>query len=219
MPNGPICATVYIWYPYSNDNPRGIGHASMYIGNYQVGSRFELSLDMSPTNPLRRDKSEVEVSVNQRFGSVYYNDNYVSWYPEGRVNVFKTVEDSRSALGLYEDYRVQKSTPHVTYNLYGLDVTAMRGQWRKDRDKVDSHFKFYGKNCSTMVARVMRAGGADKHLGGNLASAWFAHNAIWTPHKVARFCNHLRPNHAEKSKAGNCPAKRDHVLLSLIGMR
>ena len=214
MPKGPVCGTVYVWYPDDGH----IGHAAMYIGNYAVGRKFELSLDADPRNALHVAPSALEASYITQFGGPHYNDNYVSWWPDdGGADLINPNTDAAPMLGLYRDVEAEESEPHVTYTLYGLDVTAMRAQWRKDRDKAGAHYKLYGKNCSSIVARVMRAGGAHKHLG-KLASAWFAHNAIWTPHKVARFCNHLRPDHAVKVKAGNCPEKAGK-LMSVIGLR
>jgi hypothetical protein len=45
-----------------------------------------------------------------------------------------------------------------------------RCSWRHDRP--------YQKNCSTIVARVLRA-------GGYRAGIWYDHSTIWTPLKIA----------------------------------
>ena len=210
MPKGPVSASVYIWYPTDGK----VGHASMYIGNYEVGKKFELALD--PNHPNHIMPNAVEQLWGKGFDSVAYNQNYVSWWPDDEKEFLETAAEPMD--GLYDDVDSEESEPHIIYKLYGLDVTKMRQEWEKMRKSVGKGAKYnlLRKNCSGMVAKVMRAGGAAKHLG-KLEATWFTHNAIWTPHKVARWCNHMRPNYAEKNKAANCPEKTGWVTA--VGMR
>lgn len=209
MPNGPISCSVYIWYP---DNGH-IGHAALYIGNYEVGLKFEMSLD--PQSPDYVMPSADEINFN--FGGVHFNDNYVSWWPDNGADLLNPNDASKKMSGLYKDVAAEGSPPHVTYDLYGLDVEKMRIKWHSARDKAGSHYKLYRKNCSDMVMRILKAGGATSKLNP-VKAAWFGHNAITTPKKVAQLCNELRPDYAVKRRAGNCPPK-DSKLMTIVGLR
>jgi len=209
MPQGLPSATIFIWYPHGDC----VGHASMYIGNYEVGKRFELSFD--PNSPTGLMPNALETSMGA--DNVHYNTNYVSWWPEGDGSLTNRLTAAPMP-GVYKDVAAEGSEPHVVYELYGLNVAAMRECWHKTRDKPDASYQLIRKNCSGIVARVLNAGGANKKLN-MLTRMWFSHRAIWTPKRVAMVCNELRNKDlAIKSKAGNCPPK-DSKLMGVLGMR
>jgi hypothetical protein len=211
--DGVPTARVFIWYPDGGH----IGHAAMYIGNYEVGKNFELSLD--PESPHHVLPSALERRVG--FQGVHYNDNYVSWWPDdGGAGVTSPKAGADPMLGLYKDVEAEHSEPHVVYDIYGLDVSAMRTAWRAARDKQGAHYQLYRKNCSDLVLRILVAGRALSKLSA-LTAAWFGHNALTTPKKVAQLCNELRDaGWALKTKAGNCPSKADcGKLMVIAGLR
>lgn len=211
MPNGQPAARVFIWYPDLEEER--VGHAAMYIGNYEVGKKFEQSLD--PNSPHYVMPNALE----RRFGfqGVHYNDNYVSWWPDGSGTVTGR-DGSEPKLGLYADVQAEHSQPHVVYDIHGLNVGSMRAKWHETRDKPGASYQLVRKNCAGIVMRVLESGGALK-LIGKLSSAWFGHRLYWTPKRVAQVCNQLRDKgYATKTKAGNCPGK-DSKFLAALGMR
>lgn len=212
--SGPVSGRVYIWYPEGFDK---IGHASMYIGNYEVGKKFELSID-----PGNDELYWAPKKIEKRFGieRIHFNDNYVSWWPDDDgANVIQPQGPSQPKLGLYEDIEEEESEPHVVYDVYGLDISAMRKCWREARDKRGSHYQLYRKNCSDLVMRVLRAGGASSRIGG-ISGIYHSRNFITAPKDVAVVCDKLKKaGWANKQKAGNCPSKKGNVLAVVLGMR
>src|ERR1700722_1471278 len=59
-------------------------------------------------------------------------------------------------------------------------VREMQGKWNSIRTKENAHYRFLFKNCSTIVARVLRAGGYSANL-------WRDHSMLWTPNKIKEF--------------------------------
>lgn len=202
MVNGPISGTVYIWYPKDDR----VGHASMYIGDIDIGSKFDQFV--GPNMP-----GLVQGVTHQM------NDNYVSWWPGDGADVKNWTTNSEPMNELQEDVNAEgDELAHVKYTLYGLDKTKMRVKWHSIRGKQNSHYKLHIKNCSTIVARVLRAGGASELAGAK--SIWFAHNVIWTPKKVAALCNLLRDRGYATKEKWECPVKDDvPKLYRFFGMR
>jgi hypothetical protein len=98
---------------------------------------------------------------------------YVSWWPEGGANL---IEKKDAQPNDYNgDIEQEGGRAHVRYELYNLDVTAMKVEWDTIRTKASAHYQFLTKNCSTIVARVMRAGGAADRIS-LLRAASYAHN-------------------------------------------
>jgi hypothetical protein len=65
--------------------------------------------------------------------------------------------------------------------LGALDQLKMQAAWNAIRDKPDAHYRLMRKNCSTIAARVIRAGMGTKQL---VLSPLLTHKAWWTPHDV-----------------------------------
>jgi hypothetical protein len=223
MPQGQPTARVFIWYPHKdNYDDTHVGHASMYIGNYEVGLSFELSLD--PNSPDHVMTSALE--RNYGLAGIHYNDNYVSWWPGGGGRSFQRVPANNGKFqnGLWSDCDEEESEPHVVYDLYGLNVAAMRACWKETREKPGASYQFVRKSCATIVMRVLEAGGALTKIG-KLNNLWFGNRLYWTPKRVAQVCNQLRDKDlAVKTKAGNCPHKGDNVqlpgfVIQALGMR
>jgi hypothetical protein len=201
MVDGPVSGTVYIWYPKDGR----VGHASMYIGDIDIGSKFDQFI------------GQVQPASFVQGVTHHMNDNYVSWWPDDDKDLLTTKSEPMNELQDDVDSEGHEQA-HVKYTLYGLDKTKMRAKWHSIRGKQDSHYKLHIKNCSTIVARVLRAGGASELAGAK--SIWFAHNMIWTPKKVAGLCNVLRDKGYATKDRWNCPMKNDvSKLYRFFGMR
>jgi len=139
-------------------HPGGVGHASMHIG-----------------------------PDAERDGTV----NYVSWWPAGEARARDLAPGrmfSSYVCTMNEDAENEGGRPHVSFMLYDLDVPAMSREWSLTKGKHGSHYRAMRKNCSTIVARVLRAGGASTWAAKGFLPSWDAHRAWWTPKLVAQFC-------------------------------
>jgi hypothetical protein len=209
MPQGNPTARVFIWYPH-RDFQTYCGHASLYIGNYEVGKNFELALDPNAPDFVRVEERDPGLGE----AGVYYNDNYVSWWPKGQGSPTERCL-ARPQLGLYKDVKAEHCEPHIIYDLYGLNVGAMKACWRETRGKLGATYQFMRKNCATIVLKVLEAGGALNKIG-KLDSLWFGNRLYWTPKRVAQICDKLRDKDlAVKDKARHCPAKGDFLPSAL----
>jgi len=151
-------ATVFIW----NNNKIGgghdvTGHAAMNITDIWVDS----------------------ASDNGK--------NYVSWWPsDNKKEVFghgKGVKFGVEAANFLEDIKDEEgyAPDHVIrIDNKSLDTQAMLSKWSEIRNKEKAHYRFYRKNCSTIVARVLRD-------GTKSGSGWYRHSTLWTPLKAKRF--------------------------------
>jgi hypothetical protein len=208
MPEGNPTARVFIWYPHIDRkrDDKCIGHASLYIGNYEVGKNFQLSLDPEAPGGVVPTALDRNLGMN----GVHHNDNYVSWWPKG--NFAGPVQPKLAAPcpGLYRDVNEEGSEPHDVYDVFGLNVCAMRACWKQTCDP-DAHYQFVRKSCATIVAKVLEAGGALDKLD-TLDNLWYGMLLYWTPKRVAQICDRLRDKDlAIKTKAGNCPKKGEDL--------
>lgn len=95
----------------------------------------------------------------------------------------------------------------------------MKQSWDEISGKINANYQFLYKNCSTIVARVMRAGGADKKLNPIQALS-YAHNLYWTPKDIAQFCQQLvNGGSGTKHKHSSCPTKKESKFARAIGLR
>ena len=142
---------------------------------------------------------------------------YVSWWPNATAGF--TDKHPSAPKDLNGDIAAEGARAHVRYELYNLDVTAMKAEWDSIRTKPNAHYQLLAKNCSTIVARVMREGGAADKLS-LLKAASYAHNLYWTPKNVAEFCDQLvSAGYGTKFKDHHCPTKRDNKAFVLFGLR
>ncbi|MCX9439507.1 MARTX multifunctional-autoprocessing repeats-in-toxin holotoxin RtxA [Vibrio cholerae] len=68
-------------------------------------------------------------------------------------------------------------------NLEGLDVAAMQAEWHHLSNDPDARYQLLTKNCSSTVAKVLKAGGADKLIG----HTWLPKFGVWTPTELFNF--------------------------------
>jgi hypothetical protein len=146
---------------------------------------------------------------------------YVSWWPhlddDDVAGLTDTIISDPKTYD--EDVEAEGGTPHVVYAINHLNINTMKALWDGIRTKPQAHYRLLPKNCSTIVARVLRAGGAGRHLNA-IKELSYAHNAYWTPKNVAQFCNQLRDaGEAVKTKSAGCPTKGGSKLMVFLGLR
>lgn len=185
-----MTTTAKVYIWYPNDGM--VGHASMHIG----------------------------AQVN-----AHGTNWYVSWWPDdgtmaaGGAGPTVTCSAQPRTFAYDKSDDGEGSKPHVIYKLTGLDIAAMKAEWDGTKNKANAHYRFLPKNCSTIVARILRAGGADKMLSA-AARLSYAHNVYWTPKNVAQFCNQLcDAGNGTKHKNPSCPGKLNSVGAVLLGLR
>ncbi|WP_084720279.1 MARTX multifunctional-autoprocessing repeats-in-toxin holotoxin RtxA [Vibrio neptunius] len=80
-------------------------------------------------------------------------------------------------------------------NLEGLDVAAMQAEWNRLSHDPDARYQLLTKNCSSTVAKVLKAGGADKLIG----HTWRPKFGVWTPTELFNFGQALQEAQLEIS--------------------
>ncbi|MDC9593659.1 MARTX multifunctional-autoprocessing repeats-in-toxin holotoxin RtxA [Xenorhabdus sp. IM139775] len=73
-------------------------------------------------------------------------------------------------------------------NLAGLDTAAMQAEWHKISQNPDARYQLLTDNCSSIVARVLKAGGADNVIGHTWRPKW----GIWTPTELFNYAQTLQ---------------------------
>ncbi|PHM48203.1 MARTX multifunctional-autoprocessing repeats-in-toxin holotoxin RtxA [Xenorhabdus miraniensis] len=79
-------------------------------------------------------------------------------------------------------------------NLAGLDAAAMQAEWHKISQNPDARYQLLTDNCSSTVAKVLKAGGADKVIG----HTWRPKFGVWTPTELFNFAQALQEAQVEK---------------------
>ncbi len=138
-------------------------------------------------------------------------ESYVSWWPaEGQQHGLRLLRADSQQKTYFDDQDEEGGLYHVKYDLYGLDVYAMQEMWEAIRDKEESHYKFIDKNCSTIVSRILKTGGAHRFIPFELRFMLVKLNVVWKPKDIATWCDHMvRAGRGEKIKSPNCPQKRN----------
>lgn len=106
--------------------------------------------------------------------------DYVSWWPTHTEdeNTKGGYRIGRSTPNFFDDLMSEQGyVPDYIIRLTGMDVEKTRGAWNEIRTKAKAHYRFKVKNCSTIVARVLRA-------GSKSGSGWKRHCSIWAPSRV-----------------------------------
>jgi hypothetical protein len=109
--------------------------------------------------------------------------DWVSWWPGEN----STGKRKGTAYKQFEaDLQKEKYAPDHILRLRGLNEAQMQKEWRAIRTKENAHYLLNVKNCSTIVARVLRAGSSwtDRNV-------FRAHSALWTPLQAKRFAINL----------------------------
>jgi hypothetical protein len=128
--------------------------------------------------------------------SMQVDQTYISWWPErpGQVpskihrNVYAShpFRDRRFA----EDVAAERQQPDHVVRIDGLDEHAIKDWWQSfglTRDGVLYQGPLLSwdtlkRNCSSVVATGLRAGGGDRYASWN--TSW---NVVWTPADVLQY--------------------------------
>ncbi|ENM3733624.1 MARTX multifunctional-autoprocessing repeats-in-toxin holotoxin RtxA [Vibrio cholerae] len=92
-------------------------------------------------------------------------------------------------------------------NLEGLDVAAMQAEWNRLSNDPDARYQLLTKNCSSTVAKVLKAGGADKLIG----HTWRPKFGVWTPTELFNFGQALQEAQLEIAAK-----KQSHQVADLL---
>ncbi|MCP9268020.1 MARTX multifunctional-autoprocessing repeats-in-toxin holotoxin RtxA [Xenorhabdus sp. XENO-1] len=79
-------------------------------------------------------------------------------------------------------------------NLAGLDAAAMQAEWNKISQNPDARYQILNGNCSSIVAKVLKAGGSDKVIG----HTWRPNFGIWTPTELFNYAQKLQEAQIER---------------------
>jgi hypothetical protein len=132
-----------------------------------------------------RDDAYGHASVKVSRGSPP-GEVYMSWWPvdDGEdycspAHVDRTFAQDQADEGQY---------PDAVIEIDGLDETAMKRFW-SDWQR-DPNWCTLGRNCSTMAADALAAGGADEAV---VFVDWFdSWNIVWTPENVESYAKAIR---------------------------
>lgn len=166
--NGLTHPTALIWEPKC-----GVGHASVYIGRGDGDDGFR---DV-------RGYASLFPGIDIRSGESGAGPEHIL---PGRMleAAFSSFHDdclSEGAGKVEGEGKLFRLPEHVV-PMPRLDADAMRAAWTAIRHKPDAHYRMVRKNCSTLAARVIRAGMEGGSFGA--AAALVKHKAWWTPYDV-----------------------------------
>ncbi|BFU91440.1 MAG: hypothetical protein NTAFB01_26270 [Nitrospira sp.] len=129
-------------------------------------------------------------------------DTYASWFPGGEgadglgvlpgrmyEHSSTTFEDDCSSEGCSDK---TPGKPEHIIQLWRLSEPAMMAEWTKIRDKPYAHYRLLRKNCSTIVARILRAGMTGLTVWNQAAAQAWAHRIYWTPTDCVKFATVLK---------------------------
>lgn len=168
-----IYPTVCVWEPVD-----GIGHAAVFI---------------RPAAGVKRSQDTT---------------SYASWFPgddtktgesgagmghlapgkmltSEKCSFFEDCSSEASAQG-HQDNKFR--LPEHMITLRNLNMPQMQAEWNAIRNKPGSHYRLMRKNCSTIAARVIRAGMTSSQHFKLLKKS---HQAWWTPWDVQRLAEEL----------------------------
>lgn len=148
--------TALVWKPIC-----GVGHAAVFIGHSSNGpDDTDRYASLFPGNDV--DTGEAGAGPQHLLPGRKL---------EGTASSFLV-----DCLSEGDGTRFRK--PEFVIQMKKLDRNAMVAKWISIRDKPDMHYRLMRKNCSTIAARVIRAGvsKSEVHLT--------AHKAWWTPYDV-----------------------------------
>lgn len=95
-------------------------------------------------------------------GTIQYADLYVSWVGRAGTDTLKGMEGINDR-DYYSDQITFGEWHQKGVNMYGLDARAMIREWRMIRNG-GHHWRFFDKNCASVVRRVLKAGGANRYV-------------------------------------------------------
>ncbi|HGF7231380.1 TPA: MARTX multifunctional-autoprocessing repeats-in-toxin holotoxin RtxA [Vibrio cholerae] len=123
-------------------------------------------------------------------------DNVVRQFAERALEEIKAFKASEADQGRV--FRI---------NLEGLDTAAMQAEWHRLSNDPDARYQLLTKNCSSTVAKVLKAGGADKLIG----HTWLPKFGVWTPTELFNFGQVLQEAQLEIAAK-----KQNHQVTDLL---
>jgi hypothetical protein len=131
---------------------------------------------------------------------------YVSWIGTGPSSNFGTViEMGTHRIDFLSDARsyggelgplisgIQYYLPRRWVALQNLDIDAMKQAWDDARTKQGAHWKLLNKNCATMAARILKAGGGDDFARKH------SQQVVWWPTDVIKYAKSMGASVVESS--------------------
>jgi hypothetical protein len=154
--------TVFIWNNNMTSAWFGAGHRTTGHASLHITSQWTPPADALDGPDLADQRA-----------------SYVSWWPRNNGRGMRLAEARKN---LFADMIGEAGyAPDHVIRIWGLDEAAMAAEWASIRGKHNAHYRLNVKNCSTIAARVLRAGQSWTDL-----NVWYAHSSIWTPLKVKR---------------------------------
>lgn len=152
------------------------------------------------------------VSISDGWRAGPYWPDYVSWFPVSKEDRHADPHPS-----FLEDLNAEGYAPDHVIRLTGLDTTQMQAVWEQILTNVKT-YGFIRLNCSTIAARVLKAGSKS---GGVMKR----NNAIWTPLKIKRLALAMGGQKikydtllAEMARAGALTSN-EAIALSMLAKR
>jgi hypothetical protein len=90
----------------------------------------------------------------------------------------------------------QYRVPTKWVAVQNLNRQLMKQEWDQIRNKLNAHWKLFDKNCATVVARILKAGGGDQ-----LATK-AKHQLVWWPSDLLTYAKSMGANVYKTSHTG-----------------
>jgi hypothetical protein len=170
--------TVLVWEPLG-----GVGHASLFIQPSMRGMQDEVcyvswfpgdDVDTGESGAGRKHLLPGRMLDAETQG--FMGDCMSEADPEGTTGVGK---DENGHVG--KQFRLPEFVKALPSLNNHQSIAEMQYQWNVIRGNNDAHYRLQRKNCSTIVARVLRAGMKGSQHAKALRSS---HKAWWTPYDV-----------------------------------
>ena len=158
------------------------GHSSIYIGDH---------FDPGTFTPTNQDLASASAAATAAAYAAYQNTlsrNYVSyWAPAlgatfGVADVFGKRGIATTKQSVADDIKIETYLPDwvIKLDTDTAKENKMLAEWATIRDKPNGTYGAFKKNCSTIVSRVL-------HAGGYHAKKWAVDcNWVWAPGDVRR---------------------------------
>ncbi|OXX50615.1 RTX toxin RtxA [Vibrio sp. V12_P9A6T4] len=164
------------------------GYASVLLGNPDILETTGIPAHVfQPFVEQWNDTSYDMMDVANRFAEELQKQAQASGDPalvEKRIaNVVR--QFAERALEEIEAFKASQADEGRVFriNLEGLNTAAMQAEWHRLSNDPDARYQLLTKNCSSTVAKVLKAGGADKLIG----HTWLPKFGVWTPTELFNF--------------------------------
>ncbi|EHV9836339.1 MARTX multifunctional-autoprocessing repeats-in-toxin holotoxin RtxA [Vibrio vulnificus] len=188
------------------------GYASVLLGNPDMLASTGIPAHVfQPFVDQWNDTSYDMMDVANRFAEELQKQAQASGDPalvEKRIdNVVRLFAER--ALEEIEAFKASQADEGRVFriNLEGLDVAAMQAEWNRLSNDPDARYQLLTKNCSSTVAKVLKAGGADKLIG----HTWRPKFGVWTPTELFNFGQALQEAQLEIAAK-----KQSHQVTDLL---